>query len=119
MMHGNITADAISIKGGTNAAMKPWQFQKSGEKSLPILLLIWIGNTNRIWFKIKPDIIPVIWINVNPYLVLTYYFYYHYHMTVNISVSLQPKMLRRLDELRGDVPKSKFIQRLIEDAKEK
>ena len=36
-------------------------------------------------------------------------------MTVKIfGISLPPEILKRVDEVRGDVPRSKYLQRLVE-----
>jgi len=39
--------------------------------------------------------------------------------TTNISVTLEDMTLREVDRVRGDVPRSKFIQRKLEDALKK
>ena len=46
------------------------------------------------------------------YLILTVYLY----MNVVVGVSLPQEMVAKVDGDRGDVPRSKFLQRLVEQA---
>jgi hypothetical protein len=36
--------------------------------------------------------------------------------TINAGISLTPDLIKQLEDMAGDVPKSRFVQRLIEHA---
>jgi metal-responsive CopG/Arc/MetJ family transcriptional regulator len=38
------------------------------------------------------------------------------HSTMNAGISLNRDLIKQLDELAGDVPRSRFVQRLVERA---